>query len=307
MMNQSRTLALIVVLLTVAVGCQRDNPLSPGPGTAPTALNDAAASVANALSRNNGGAFDQIGDIALITSAAGTRNEAGVMLDRFSMDSVVTNITKTYDSTNGWWTLTMYRQRIGLLCTSYFTREYQYQFLNKSNAYQEFWLTGTDTAYSIHFKIVSGTGNSIGPRMHHHLNSLSGEWMVTGTNTDRITINTFNNGAYMRAGSDTLTTFDATRTLNYTLSLTFTDVTLLRGSRFDNDDERDSIGGTITGTYDASITFTRGSLYRERTIHRAISITLGGGEDEEGGHFGGADIRFGDIHFRSGLCSGDMH
>jgi hypothetical protein len=244
--------------------------------------------------------------MALITSAANVQGEVGVMWNRYSMDSVITNITKTYDSTSGWWTLTIYRQRIGLLRTSDFTREYQYQFLNKSNVYQKFWLTAGDTAYSIHFKIVSGTGNSVGPRVHHHLTSLSGEWMVTGTNTRKITINTFNNGAYMRTGSDTLTTFRATRTLNYTLSLTFTDVTLFRGSRFEDDDENDGISGTITGTYDATISFAKDTLYSERTIHRDISITLGAGGDDDG-HFGGADIRLGELHFRSGLCSGDMH
>src|SRR5262245_56883998 len=90
LMKRSISLALMPVLLLIAAGCQRsDNPVAPGPGNAPSALNDAAVSVSNALSRNNGGAFDQIGDMALITSAANVQGEAGVMFDRYSMDSVV--------------------------------------------------------------------------------------------------------------------------------------------------------------------------------------------------------------------------
>jgi hypothetical protein len=292
--------SVTIALFSLLLGCNND---PAGLGTNGSAVNDAAVSVANALSRANGGAFDQAGDIALITSSAGAQNEAGAILGKYALDSVVTNVNKTYDSISGWWTLTLYRYRSRYNRVSEFSREYQYQFLNKSSAVQKYWLTGSDTAYSIHFRIVSGTGYSIRPHLRHHLNSLTGEWLVTGTNTNTITINTVNNGPYMRAGSDTITTDEATRTLNYTLSLTFTDVTFLRGSRFDDDEEEHSnVSGTITGTYDATITFTKGSLYRERTIHETISITLGGENEEDGV----AEMRLGDFHFRTRVASGDV-
>jgi hypothetical protein len=36
--------------------------------------------------------------------------------------------------------------------------------------------------------------------------------------------------------------------------------------------------GTITGTYDAVVTFQKDTLYTEKTIHKTISITIMGSD-----------------------------
>jgi hypothetical protein len=186
-----------------------------------------------------------------------------------------------YDSTTGWWTLTLDRQR-GL--TSGYTyaemhRVYQYQFLNSKGEVQKFWRTdngngSVDTAYTINHKIISGTGRHQTRRLAQNLMSLSAQWQATGTNTGTVTINTINNAPYTRHAIDTVKTLSATRTLDHTIALTFTSVKGPRGSRLD---VAQKTSGTITGHYEATVSFTRGDLYKTRTITRDFTITLGGG------------------------------
>jgi hypothetical protein len=275
------------------LGCQKDNPVSADTGG--TALDDAAATVATAIGADNGGAIDQIGDVVAIASAAGLQNEAGALLDSYASDSSYSTVSKTYDSLGGWWTLTLNRHRTGMFGYTELQRTYQYQFLNNAGNFQKYWLTGADTAYAVHFKIISGTGELHTPRLDHHLLSLSGEWMVTGTNTPTVTVNTYNGGIYTRTASDTMKTEAAVRTLNNSLSLTFLDVTGPRRNRFHFATKS---SGTITGTYHADITFTRGSLYSEKTIDKTFTITLGGD--------GTADLGCGGRRFHANLGLGTI-
>lgn len=296
--NSVKHLTYIAIFCTMAltvflVGCQNQSPVDTDAST--SAIDDAAESVAGAVGANNGGALDQVGDIATITSAAGLNNEAGALLGKYSSDSAQSTITKDYDSTTGWWTLTLSRHRTGDFGYADMNRVYRYQFLNQTGNFQKHWLAGTDTAYSIRFKIASGTGERQTQRVAHHLVSLSGEWLVTGANTRAITINSVTGGAYTRVGSDTIRSLNAVRTLNNTLTMTFTDVTTRPGGRL-----HVVVGtsGTISGTYHADITFTRGSLYVEKTIDKTFTITLGGDGTchiDMGGRRFRADIGLGTI------------
>ena len=173
-------------------------------------------------------------------------------------------------------------------------RTYRYQFLNKLGTFQKYWLTGTDTAYSIHFTIVNGSGYHRNFRVARHMTSLSGEWMITGTNTNTITLNTVNDAPYRCSGIDTVTTEHAKRTMNYTLMLTFTNVTGPRGSRLD---VAEKTSGTLSGTYHATVTFLRGSAYSERTVDRTFTITLGGD---------GQEIHLGDRRFPCDGRTGEL-
>ncbi len=264
------TMALL--FMSMITGCQNsDNPVNPDNRT--TVVDDAAESVANALATNHGGTFDQMNDIMIISSVAGLQNEAGAISDIHADDSSIHSVSKTYDPVTGWWTLTLSRQRFDDFGYAEMHREYQYQFLNSNGNFQQYWLTGSDTAHSLHFKIISGSGERHTMRFAHHLVSLSSEWMVTGINTNIITINTVNNGAYTRVGSDTMKTLNALRTLNHTLTMTFNNVTGPRTTRLHL---AEKTSGTITGTYHADITFTRGELYTEKTIDKTFTITFGG-------------------------------
>lgn len=274
---KARRYSLFFAALFVAAllwgGCKKDN--NPSVVTDEiSATDDAAESVAGAVGVNNGGALDQVGDVLDISTGTGLANAMPGLSD-ISYAGAAATIQKQYDSTTGWWTLTLSRRRGILNSIPYaeINRVYLYQFLNKTGNFQKNWLTGIDTAYSVHHLIKNGTGTFQTRRLSHALTFLSGEWMATGTNTPIVTINTVRGGAYTRVGTNTVTTRNAVRTLSDSLSMIFTDVTGPRGDRLKLSAKT---GGTITGTYHATVIATRGTVYNERTIDRTFTITLGG-------------------------------
>ncbi len=291
--------AAILIAVALMAGCHRsENPVSPVTSTDPaaTAATNAAAStsVASGLSVSDFGAVDQMGDMVHLThllSAPGPGSEILGRDDGMEVDSVV----RSYDSTTGWWTVTMFRERSRDDHFVEFERTYQLQFLGAGGMFQKFWLVGSDTARSVRFKIVSGQGVRSGDDGIHRLISLSGEWMVDGVNTDTVTINTVSGGNYTRVATDTMSHDASFRTSYSTLVLTFTNVT---GPREGLLRLEGATGGTISGTYHALVTFQHDSTTVTTTIDRTIDITLGGGS----AHFG-----FGGKLFTSDLRSGGCH
>lgn len=288
----------VVLLAAILVaGCHKnENPVSTVSSTDPatTAAMNAAAStnVASGLSVNDFGAADQMGDMVHLTHLLAVPGPAVGILGRddgMEVDSVV----RSYDSTTGWWTVTMFRERSREDHFVEFERTYQLQFLTAGGGFLKFWRVGSDTATSLHFKIVSGQGVRSGDRGIRRLISLSGDWMVDGLKTDTLHINTADGVAYTRVQADTMTHDDAFRTSYSTLSLTFTDVT---GPRDEHLGLAEATGGTISGSYHAVVTFQRDSVTVSTTIDQTINITLG----SDSAHFG-----FGGKLFVSDLRSGD--
>ena len=286
--------AALLVAASIWGGCKKDN----NPATVTneiTATDDAAESIAGAVGINNGGALDQVGDVLDISTGTGLANATPGVSDISYAGSTAT-IQKQYDSTTGWWTLTLSRQRGIVNGVPYAEthRVYMYQFLNNRGVFQKNWLTGIDTAYSVHHLIKSGTGTFQTRRLSHALTFLGGDWMATGTNTPTVTINTVTGGAHTRVGTNTVTTRNAVRTLSDSLSMRFTGVTGPRGDRLNLSTKT---GGTITGTYHATVTVTRGTMYGERTIDRSFTIMLGGtrGRLSIGGRDYDIDLDLGEV------------
>jgi hypothetical protein len=236
---------------------------------------DALYSISANVAIDNSGVLEEMSDVLQTASLAGIVNE-----DDNNMLNFVNNhrdVTKQYDSTSGWWTISVTRHRGNMLGFYYadYSRVYQDQFLNKNGQFQKFYIVPDgstfDTAYTFNHKIVNGTGVLKTPKVSHILTGLSGAWTVTGTNTPTVTLNS--SSSYVRTVSDTVTRNGAIRTLNGTLTLNFTNITGPRGSGLN---WHRKTSGTITGTYHAVVTFQKGATYTETTIDRIIDITLGG-------------------------------
>jgi hypothetical protein len=296
------TAAVFLLFAAAGVtGCQKDNSLVDAK-LETGAIDDAAQSVADAVGMDEGGALDQVGDILEIATDQGLAPDPLILKGRFAGRGV-TSVDKNYDSLSGWWTVNLMRTRgeNGALPYAEIYRSYQFQYINKDGSFQKTWKVanasgGFDTAYAIHHKILSGGGINKNLRGSRNLLSLSGEWMVTGVNTNTVTINTYNGGSYVKTGADTLKTRDAVRTLTHTITLNFSNVT---GPRGDKLNLADKTSGTITGVYHAVITFQKGELYKDKTIDKDINITLGGGKGRAFFDIGGrrfwADIFSGEI------------
>ena len=236
-----------------------------------SATTDAAYAVAENVALNSGGALDEVSDVMNIASSTGIQNDDMTGMMNFG-DSHTRVVSRTYDSTSGWWTITISRHRgtVNGLYYADYTRVYKHQFLNKNGQFQEFYITNNDTAYSVKHEIVSGTGVLITPKLSHNLISLSGARTVTGTNTSTVTFNS--TAPYIRSVVDTMTRNNSIRTLTGTLTLNFINVMGPRGHALNW--HRD-ISGTIDGTYHAVVTFQKGATYTEKTIDKTIHIVFG--------------------------------
>jgi hypothetical protein len=223
---------------------------------------DVAESVAGTVGENTGGAVDQIGDVSMIASLGGLSKTADFE------DAAV--IDKSYNDTTGFWTVHLIREHGSPngLNYAYAERTYTFQFLNKDDNFQKYYITGSDTAYTIKFNIVSGSGRHKTRRLSQELLELNGAWVITNANQPNITIN----GSYHRAATDTIRTFQKTRTHYHTTDLTFIDIVTTRASRWQFGKK---LSGTITGHYHSEVTFDGPRGYSEKTVDRDFTIVFG--------------------------------
>jgi len=261
-------LAFAAFLMTA---CDKNSPLSPQNDL--NATEDAAESIASGIGSENGGAMDQLSDVVELASMKGIQEQSSSLLGKYASETEIAKIDTSYDPATGTWTLKLQRERGNPNGVPYaqISRTYTYQYLNKNGQPQKYYIVGADTAYTIKFNIVEGTGIHRTRRLSQKLTGLSGNFTATGVNTRLITIN----GSYQRSAVDTITTREAVRTLDHTLKLTFTDVQGPAGKRSDLSRK---FTGTISGAYTAFATFQRGESYSEKNINREFTVVLGDGE-----------------------------
>lgn len=272
----------IVAMLSISLfsGCRKDGDPVQARLDA-TATDDAAVSIAGAIGDDNGGASNNIGDIIALAGPEGLATS--LSKEYGSMTTSV--VDSSYDAATGWWTMTVTHEK-NTPSDQYYTklsRVYKIQFL-KNNVPQRSWRvqngSGVDTANVIRKIVVSGTGEYRTPRVHHTLKSISASFIATNTNTDIVTVNS--DAPYIRSGLDEITTANALRTLDHTITLNFVGITGPRirtnSALFTRRNLSNQTSGTINGTYTAKVTVQRGTAYTEKTIDRTFTITLGGGE-----------------------------
>jgi hypothetical protein len=249
------------------VNTNNNNTLTPADVSSTT---DAAYAVAANLAIDNGGSMEEMSDVLNTATVDGIRG--GDITGMLHFGNSHSDVTKSYDSLSGWWTITVARHRgtVNGLYYADYSRVYKFQYLNMNGSFQKFYISNMDTAVTANYQIVSGTGILNTPKVSHQLISLSAAWSVAGINTRTVTLNT--TGPYVRAVSDTMTRNNSVRTLNGTLTLNFTNVVGPRGCPLN---WHRAVSGTIDGTYHAVVTFQKGTTYKDSTIDKTIHIVFG--------------------------------
>lgn len=236
---------------------------------------DAAESISAAMGDESGGVTESFADV-MIAGGAGTLGSASPAMEGADL---VTAGVPVYDSLTGWWSVSVNRSLDNMLVQRSITREYQYLFQLNGN-FQKRYIVNGDTATTLKFKIVSGTGYFNNARVSHHLTHLSGAWTSSDINKDTVTISLDN--IFVRSGVDSIKTRNLLRTHNSTLTITGVNVKAPRYRPLDHTTWRNNfyraISGTISGNYSATIAFQRGDAYKERSINRDFTITVGDGE-----------------------------
>ena len=281
------SLAFILGAAIFISGCKK-NDSNPVGGSTTASLSDddanAADAVSAALASNNGGAMDQVNDLCEIAGGVGV---GGGVLGKTSGISTLSN--GTYDSLTSSWTFTLVKGDSALLPLyyGYRTRNHWLQF-RANGVPQKFRITKGAAADTILHQLTGGTGFFWTPRLIHHLTSIGSNWVVSGTNTDTITIN----GSYEWAGTDSIVIAGKRQgdRIDRALTLQFINVRGPKGTRYSHSEHT---SGTIHVTYDATITTPGGA-----THHYSISfdIVLGGGY---------ANFSLDGTAFKADLANGD--
>ena len=264
----TRTLFVGAAVVLLVSGCEKTTEPAMD-----TSSQDAAESIALAIGEDNGGVLDQLGDIALLCSPTGLQNfsRSAVLEGSLSKGGHILD-TLYYDSITGYWTIEVSRERSELFGLYYanFSRIYQVQFRNSSAQAQQFYIVGNDTARSVNFRILGGTGYARSPRWNHNLTDILADWTVTNAHTSILTVN----GTYSRSAIDTLFTYDGVRAADHALDMTISDVT---GPRGDRNNISVATSGQLSGTYAGTITFISGTASGERDFTRNFTVVFNNG------------------------------
>ncbi len=285
-----QTLLSLLTLLCVAAfsvtGCR--NSTEPVQDESLTASIDAADVISGALGSDNGGLNDQLTDITDLANggfnfSASSPDELTLM-NNGTRHGVIRN--RVYDAATQTWTITIVRNFDNRQMSGNWSRQYRVRF-SRAGVGQQFLRVGTSTADRVDFEIVSDScsGNFKSPRVTHKLNrlegSLRGAISFADTANPTVTINSVQ--TYRRAAVDTLTIGNSVRTSNHSLTMTLNNVVVpLRPARRFQSIYARATSGTISGTYQADITFTRGESYDERQVNREYSVDL---SEERNGRF----------------------
>jgi len=268
----------VTTLILFGTGC-RKNATGPTLDSSINSNQDAAQSIANAIGEDNGGVTDQMGDIADATGSLGISSNVGMSSPEGALlkpAGVAGDSVTSMPNSDTSWTITVVRNRVGLLGRQAgFNRTYYLKFIDPNGTAIPRYITSTtpaDTASSIVFMIESGTGHVVTRFVSTHLLSISADFFAAGTNTSVITVN----GTFTRTGTDTIKTLTGERVLNYTLTATLENVTRPRVPRYTlGATIRRATGGTMTGTYTATVTVLKGNSYSERSFTKDFTVTFG--------------------------------
>lgn len=281
-------LLALLALIFAATGCSEDDDADltdPNAITPATTDLDAADAVASDLGADDGGLTDQIADMSIALDGL-SPTKSGEMTEPNGFAE------REYDETTGTWTITIDRERGDPEGVPYahIMRVYTLRFLDEAGDPMQFRVVDEDTARTVEFAIVSGSGEHRTRRMEQALTELNGSFVVTNVHTDLVTIN----GTYHRAAGHRLETHRFARTLDGVLDLELADVVAPR--RW-HQNHAAAVSGTINGTFVADITIERGDDYFEQHIEREFTIVLGDGM---------GDMVMNGMHYRLNLGNGEL-
>ena len=272
-------LSALLAMFLSGSGC-RKNSTAPVVDTSVNSNDDAAQSIANAVGEDNGGLTDQMGDMADATGSSGiSANVGSVSPEGSLMKSDATagdSVSKTFNASDTSWTVYVTRSRAGLFGRAAgFMRTYYMKFIDQNGVALPRYITTTtpaDTASTILFMTLNGSGYTVTRFASTHLLTLSSNFTASGTNTPVITVN----GTFTRTGTDTIKTASGERVLNYTLVANVQNVTRPRTPRYGVVARGPrATGGAITGTYTATVTVLKGDSYTERSFTKTFTVTFG--------------------------------
>jgi hypothetical protein len=231
--------ALGLMIGALVVGCKSTTEPD---STTPVYDSEAAADLtATALGNQSGGLGMALGD-SYELAMNGALPHSSI---QSKGDAITSLKDSSYDPSTGWHTVTITKNitwnKVNI--TSDFI--YQYQLIDTAHQFQAKWKKGLiDT---IHVKFSGTRHRAVGERLIVD-DAASGEWWMSGL--ANFTASPMFSGTYSRSGNDTLLTKDnSERTLNHTMTISFSNDTLIR--LVQGSDKYFFLAGTATSVFHA--------------------------------------------------------
>ncbi len=260
-------LLLVPAFFLLFINCSENNSLEADTGL--YSDEQAADAIASGVSQETGGATDQLSDLSALAGTDGLQKmvSGGLSLAKSNSDRIV-SVDSSYDDTTGKWTISVNIERTipQRNFSARFTRVYTVQYL-KGGLFQKYYVSNGDTANTIKFNIVEGSGSIQSLRLKHKLNSLSAAWVATNANQKVMAVA----GTYSRAATDTFNTRRTEATIDYILSFNFAGINIPAN---DSDAVPALIAGTMTGDFIADMSLTRGDQTSERNVDQSFSVAF---------------------------------
>ncbi|MFZ2323827.1 MAG: hypothetical protein WAV89_09030 [Ignavibacteriaceae bacterium] len=261
-----RSVALLSLMFFL-VNCEDDNNVLSNQD--PTNSSDNAEAIASSISSETSGAADQLSYLSDLAAEDGISSLAKTTSGLAkSSDEKITSIDTVYDESTEKWTITISRERTisERSFTSNYYHKYTVQYL-KNGIPQKHYIVNGDTANTIKFNIVEGTGTVQSNKINQNLESTSGSWVATITANNAMVVA----GSYNRSANATFTTANATRSYDYSLSLSFTGLSV----PINYGDElwlylSGFMSGQFTGEYSATV---NGETY-QKSVNNAFAIAF---------------------------------
>lgn len=259
--------AMLLLLMFLLVNCKDENSIVLSQDPYNTS-NDAEA-IASGISSETSGTIDQLSYLSDLASENGISNLTKTTFSLAkSSGGDGTTVDTVYDEINSKWIITISRERT--ISEKYFTSNYQHQYTVqylRNGIPQKYFILNSDTANTIKFSIVSGSGTAQSSRLNQNLINTGGSWVATINDNNSMVVA----GNYSRSANASFTSVNAVRGYNYSLSLNFSglSVPINKGSELWLY-LAGSMSGQFSGDYSATVA---GSQY-QKSINKSFAIAF---------------------------------
>lgn len=255
---------LSFLMIFTMVNCSDDNSITSD--TDLVSSQESAEAIASNISTETGGSSDQLVYLSDLADENGIENiiNSSSNLAKSNSENIV-SVDTSYNSSEGKWTITITRERTVAQrnLTSNFYHVFTVQYL-KDGVAQKYFVSNGDTANTIRFNIVEGSGALQSNRLSHNLKSVSGNWTATVENNILAV-----NGSYNRAAEDAYIGVSTQRNFDFSLQLNFTGISI---PTYNGEDLSVYVAGTMSGQFTANYSAVKNGETIEKNVDTSFKI-----------------------------------
>jgi hypothetical protein len=259
-------LMVLIFISGFLLNCSENDNITSDPVTS---YKEEAEAIASNISSETNGAVDQLSYLSDLASNDGMSSLSKIVSNlNKSNTETISSIDTVYDASAGKWTISIVRERNvpqrNLI--SNYSHVFTLQYL-KNGIPQKYFITNNDTANSIRFDIIEGFGTLQSNRIQQDLELTSGSWQATVTANNSLIVS----GNYSRSANAIFTNVNATRSYDYSVSMSFAGVSIPINK---GDEIWLYLSGTMSGQFIGEYSATVNGQQNNKSINKTFAIAF---------------------------------